>query len=359
MGAKGHSWGNFAGEALPRQPESVEEGLACAQNVVASYLPSLPASKKLREVKITMIKSWGIHRLQVFMFEGVLAQQLGVLRQAYSQLDSPPEGLSLVLDMPGLARRDSLWYHSPASEGRIEFEDDPFFHSGLSQNIALHIDDDDRLPLFGIGADEPPVYPWTHRHMCPAIKGILPYCETVHIRLRSVCSSLFRDCDHEQRGFFKEVYPDLEEEWFNVLPPDGEDARPTSPEPQLPRLKELVISLILPVAYKYRLCRAVHCATFDFDMTRDEETRWAQIAIKRMKQELLRLCDRLPNATRVLLRYTVFHRKSRQVVFVEFDVLKQTQRRIWVDKRGNVTPRLPDDDTSDAEILCDDPSDEE
>src|SRR5687768_6453762 len=124
---------------------------------------------------------------------------------------------------------------------------DPLFY--LDEGMAIGLDDDE--------AHEPNqsdshLFDSFTRHICTGVNAVLPRLEVLHLRLRSVCPSLFRDWEHETRPWLKAMYPhivdddDDEDGIFADLSPELDEEQEPPPEVMLPKLKEIIVNMIMP-----------------------------------------------------------------------------------------------------------------
>ncbi|KAL2208220.1 hypothetical protein CC79DRAFT_1322185 [Sarocladium strictum] len=155
---------------------------------------------------------------------------------------------------------------------------------------------------------------WPSRvHLCHAIREVLPNLEVLHYRDPTVCCSLFRAPTNH---------------------PDRDN------DPALPKLKEVIINLVMPHNPRFARNRICHCMTGSTDLTFEKTEAWGSIAAIDMQEEIKKLLTRMDNPRRVLLRFPIRSQQSTtgEVLrrrAIEWDALTDSTRQILIDELGN------------------------
>lgn len=305
----------FMAKRSPQDPSTIDLLVKMAITTMACAVDEL---KTVPSFELRIREPWGLHRRLCTSFEAQLFDFLGG-----SQL------LSVRLDSAGLARRDNVWSRDVASQQ---------YDVGPEVPIGLHPD-----TLWLMEVDNPSTMPDHNLHLggfemwysCDRVRDILPKLEVLHLRSRRICPSIFRDDAAEYFQRFTDLYPEVVAQYPEAMGrfEARSSAHQTAAPPPLPKLKEVVINMILP-KHGFKHDRVVHCCAGDTPLTADAVTRYSNLAYKEMKTEIVRFAKRLESPRRVILRYPHPLKGSHAI---ELDAVTGDERERLVDEWGEVT----------------------
>jgi hypothetical protein len=329
----GESWGSTITKAtFSRGPWPFSAGVNIRISILdatAYVIPLLhvPRSISLTEFRLVMREAWGVHRRYNSFLESEIQQMLW----------SPGRESSIIIDAPGLGRRYNRWnQNTPHRDLDPEvslwpYEDTWFVADGPSYEIRPRsLDENKRCSDFD------------RCHICPAVGMRLLATERLYLPLPSLCAHVLRPVRKlEERDLAHELWPEAEfliddhyDEFLEEMEAAGYTESPDSKAdlPQVPKLKELVINMVVPPSEQFHHPRVVHCVTGGARLTSHSVHRYADLALETMNKEIGEFAQRCPNAERVLLRYE----GTLTCTALEFNALTGETRELEIDRWGDV-----------------------
>ncbi|KAL2208218.1 hypothetical protein CC79DRAFT_817405 [Sarocladium strictum] len=305
-----------------KDPTSVEEATDMIRELIRGSVAYL---WNVNSWDISIRESWGVHRNAISFLDHMFRVALSDLSRLRTvKLNS------VKLDLADLARRDTQWARD---EQDVVHDGLPFFW--LDHELMEGVADDPRAaPAWEDNPHRAVLY--DERHVCSGIQKILPHLEVLHIRTRSMCALMFRENGHELHGTYTTLWPFLAEDpnWEHLVPPRLDAFAPRPVETPLPKLKEVVINMIMPWL-RYKNPRVVHCCTRDILLNHQADLKFSDLAYLVILTEVVNLTRRMTNPRKVVVRYAgVSTSDDTGMSYWEYDALANTERRISVDQWG-------------------------